>query len=281
MYTILVPHDNSKNADQALLFALHLSENKPVKVVVFQAGEILILTSTPHDVYLELYPKKIQEKLDDLKEHVKKISHGLNLPNLELAYEWIDSSDFQEVLEASVIKYNADLIVMGTKGASGISKVLMGSNTVKTIAKANVPVLAIPENMAIKDIKSVAYASDLQSIKSEIGKLVKITNHFNWTINIFHTFPNYPQWADPSQENIDYLLSELNELYKEQSFTIELINTENDNETIKGIAAYITRFKPEVLVMFPSKPTFFDKLMGTSNTDAIAFHSSIPLLVIK
>jgi nucleotide-binding universal stress UspA family protein len=36
-----------------------------------------------------------------------------------------------------------DLIVMGTKGASGLKKILIGSNTVNVIANTKVPVLVI------------------------------------------------------------------------------------------------------------------------------------------
>ena len=42
-----------------------------------------------------------------------------------------------------------DLIVMGTKGASGLKRILIGSNTVNVIAKTKVPVLVIPGSGAI------------------------------------------------------------------------------------------------------------------------------------
>jgi len=281
MITVLVPNDYSKNADHALRFAMQLASERPVKLVVFQVGEILILTSTPHHIYKELYPIKQKEKQEDLKSHVKRIMHGYKLPNLHLEYEWVDSFNFQDEIENVVEKYKVDLIVMGTKGASRVASVLMGSNTVRVIEKSKIPVLAIPENAELNFIKSVSYASDLQEIKGEMKVLVKFAEHFKWGIRIFHVHPNYPELVDTSKESLEIIMSELKETYPDQSFSIELIATKQENDIIKGIELYVEKFKPDILVMFPSELTFLDKVLMSSNTEEMAFHSTVPLLVIR
>ncbi|MBC7390293.1 MAG: universal stress protein [Opitutaceae bacterium] len=281
MITVLVPNDYSSNADHALRFAMQLASEKPVRLVVFQVGEILIPTSTPYDLYKELYPEKLKGKVQDLRNHVNKMIHGYELPLLHFEYDWADNSNFQEALEKATGKHKPDLIVMGTKGANGIAKVLIGSNTVNSIEKSKVPILAIPQNVNLHFIKSVSYASDLREIKSEMKVLVKFANHFDWAIRIFHVLPNYPEWVDPSKENIEYIISELKESYPDQPFSIELIPTKEENDIIKGLEIYVEKFKPDVLVMFPSELTFLDKLLQTSKTEEMAFHSTVPLLVIR
>lgn len=43
-----------------------------------------------------------------------------------------------------------DLVVMGTKGASGVTEILIGSNTADVIEKCHCPVLAIPAESDFK-----------------------------------------------------------------------------------------------------------------------------------
>ena len=50
-----------------------------------------------------------------------------------------------ETLNGLIGLHQPDLIVMGTKGASGLKRILIGSNTVKVLAHVRVPVLIIPE----------------------------------------------------------------------------------------------------------------------------------------
>ncbi len=55
---------------------------------------------------------------------------------------------------------NADIIVMGMKGAGGLDKII-GSTTTNVIRKVKVPVLVIPEKATYQAIQHITYAYDL------------------------------------------------------------------------------------------------------------------------
>ena len=76
-------------------------------------------------------------------------------------------------------------------------------------------------------------------------------------------------------------MSELKENYPSQAFSIELIATAQENDIVAGIELYVTKFKPDILVMSPSELSFLDKILRISNTSEMAFHSTVPLLVIR
>src|SRR5699024_6428685 len=63
------------------------------------------------------------------------------------------------------------LIVMGTKGASGLKYVIMGSNTLSVINQFDIPVLAVPENNNIRLINQAGLLSNYKN--SEIDVLKK------------------------------------------------------------------------------------------------------------
>ena len=55
-----------------------------------------------------------------------------------------------------------DLIVMGTKGASGLKEVLFGSNTVHVIKNAKCPVLAVPSEFVFESPREILFPSDYE-----------------------------------------------------------------------------------------------------------------------
>ncbi|WP_273568521.1 universal stress protein [Maribacter halichondriae] len=53
-----------------------------------------------------------------------------------------------------------DLIVMGTKGATGLKKATVGSNTGDVITKIKQPLLAVPEDTVYEKPREIAFATD-------------------------------------------------------------------------------------------------------------------------
>jgi nucleotide-binding universal stress UspA family protein len=57
---------------------------------------------------------------------------------------------------------NVDLIMMGTKGASGVQEVIIGSNTEKIIRKSEIPVLSVHKDKPITEVKNAVVISDFK-----------------------------------------------------------------------------------------------------------------------
>ena len=80
--------------------------------------------------------------------------------------------DLVSTLKKIIKVQKPDLMVMGTKGASGLKKILIGSNTVNVISKTKVPVLVIPEvarfkNFLKKGKNRIVLATDLDLLENE------------------------------------------------------------------------------------------------------------------
>lgn len=280
MTTILLPTDYSANADHALAYALYLAKLGPTKLIIVHVGEILIPTSTPQHLYEELREEAHKEKREELIVHVNRLLHHYHIPSLEVEYAFVDGFSFQGEMETAIEHYQPDLLVMGTTGASGLLKWL-GSNTSNLIANSKVPVLAVPEKAPLKTSHTIAYASDLKDLVAETATLVQLAQRFNWHIAIFHIHPVYPQWVDPSKPHLDALAKELEQAYPNQSFSIHLVKTEEENDVKQGIETYVQAHHPDVLAMFPAKRTFLDKLFDPSNTVEVVLQTTVPLLAMK
>ena len=128
MKTILAPVDFSDASTNALSFAAELSKRASAHLVIvniFEKGED---------------EEETKDKLKSIESDLKK-SFGPDL-NCESS---VAHGNLITKLKKIIAVQQPDLIVMGTKGASGLKRILIGSNTVNVIAKTKVPVLVIPE----------------------------------------------------------------------------------------------------------------------------------------
>lgn len=283
MKTILVPTDYSENANHALRFAIRASETSDLRLIVFHWIEILIPTSTPTHIYKDLYDKELAEKLAELQEHTQNTlgNDTKNVSQIDIAYVIKDASSLTVALAETVAELNVDLIVMGTRGASGLKKIFLGSNTTNVIDEVPAPVMAIPSGYPIGPIDKIGYATDLKDVVGEVGELVKFAQLFRASIEIFHVYPSFPQWMEVTEENVERLSLQLHERYPGQQFVIRVIQTYKENDVLNGIETYVKSYKPDVLAMFTVKRTFWDKMFDASRTEEIAFNTSIPLITLK
>ncbi|RYY39346.1 MAG: hypothetical protein EOO08_10900 [Chitinophagaceae bacterium] len=140
MKRILVPTDFSPAADNALGYALQLGALSGAEVVAVHA------VSLPLPEYA-VQPEGIQEY-----NHYRVEEARLRL---EALYARPDAGDklttvllngaMQELVPEKALQYDADLIVMGTRGADGLRTVL-GTNAAEVLSRSAVPVLVIPDS---------------------------------------------------------------------------------------------------------------------------------------
>ena len=128
MKTIIAPVDFSDASTNALSFAAELSKRASAQLVIvniFEKGED---------------EEEAKNKLKSIEADLKK-TFGSDLNCESSVAHGSLISELKKIIDVQ----QPDLIVMGTKGASGLKRILIGSNTVNVIAKTKVPVLVIPE----------------------------------------------------------------------------------------------------------------------------------------
>jgi nucleotide-binding universal stress UspA family protein len=156
MKKILVPVDFSECSEQALKVAAGLAKEHNAEIIALHMMGIsdAILTNVQTKqmlegiYYIKLAQKRFKEFLD--KDYLK----GLNVTDTVYNYK-----DFSE-LNAVAIEYNADLIIMGSHGSSGLSEVFVGSNTEKVVRHSDIPVLVVKKEVEKLNAENAVFASD-------------------------------------------------------------------------------------------------------------------------
>jgi nucleotide-binding universal stress UspA family protein len=153
MIKILLPTDFSKASLNAIEYALDFASGSNVTLVFYHSF-------IPFDSVLAGAREKNREETikveQELKNRIEKLKVKMNENFPDVAIETcIDKgAESREIISYSE-KNKIDLIVMGTKGASGLKEVLIGSVTSAIIDKSECPVLAVPSDYKFKSIQKI------------------------------------------------------------------------------------------------------------------------------
>jgi nucleotide-binding universal stress UspA family protein len=273
MKKILVPTDFSDNAHNALNYATFIADKLKSQIILFNffrvpltAGEVPIDPSLIEELENESIDTLHQLKKDVLEKH----------PDLDI--KCISSSGLDnEVNEICGVSDNnrVDLVVMGTKGASGITKALIGSNAAHVIDNSNCPVLAIPEFATFKGIKKIVYATDFQAADYQsIHFLKELASHFDAEIIIVHIADEHHSVIHEANQ-LEQFKQDLSKITSTEKITFELIAGEDIQQRLNKL---IEVNHADIISMSTHKRNLLQRLFDRSLTKKMAYHTHIPLL---
>ncbi|OQZ01802.1 MAG: hypothetical protein B6D34_12825 [Candidatus Brocadia sp. UTAMX1] len=146
---ILCPIDHSECSYLALKYAISLALKDEAKLYLMHVIDIRLYDT---EIY-KFSPYNITEiNLDKIREDlIKSLPEGTS-DVLEVETIVVKGIPFQEIINAATA-IDADLIVIGTHGRTGLSHAVMGSVAEKVVRKAPCPVLTvrIPHSVSRKD----------------------------------------------------------------------------------------------------------------------------------
>ena len=211
----------------------------------------------------------------ETEEHLKKICTRVKEQGLPCSY-LNKLGDPIDVILNTLAGEKADLIIMGTRGASGLKEQLFGSNTVNIITRSHCPVLAIPAHAVYAGLHKISYAvdyktSDLQAFK----KLTALARVFQAEITIVHA-------ADGDYHKLteDAALEAFRK--KVQKSTgydkISTLLVFGDSPLV-AVEKHIHQAKPDLIALSAQHRGALAYLFSSDLSEKLAHHSHIPLLV--
>lgn len=278
MKNILIPTDFSENAWNAAKYAIALFKDE-------QCVFYLLNTYTPSIAHSRFMATSISGRATDsiqqnskkeLEKLVTSIKEIYNNPNHSFKTISSFSLLIDEVKEL-VVAENISLVVMGTKGASGLEEVFMGSNTVRIIKSVkDCPVLAIPQIFEFKKPSEIAFATDFNRFYtvSELRPLIDMANTFNATIRIVHVQYEIKALTEIQQFNLSMLRKYLREVEHYIHTITEL------NSISKTLEVFANELDIHLLAMLHYQHSYMERMTREPVVKRLAFHTQIPLLVI-
>lgn len=273
MNRIVLMTDFSKNARNAIHYAINLFGESVNYLLVNtyiargSAGAIGNLSM------------KIKEKtLVELESELKDILNAFQqFPNLNIT-TLCEFGEPVDVVKRIGERNEADLVVMGTKGASGIKKAVFGSVTSSVIQHTALPVLSVPEEAQFNGIKQIVFAADLSKNKKKelIAPLKSIAVENKAEVSLLHV------WGEgelPKEENLDSL-EEIRNLFKLDGVDIS-VNDIEATDTIQAIQNFCVERDADLLSVIARHNRFWDHLFHKSVSQELAFALKMPLLTLE
>ncbi|WP_396590706.1 universal stress protein [Allomuricauda sp. R78024] len=279
MQRILIPTDFSENAWNAINYAMQLFRNK-------QCTFYLLNTYTPVIPSSRFMAKMIDgvsivdavrnSSEQGLLNTVDRIKTKYG--NSNHSFETISSFNLLvEEVKDIVDAYDIDLVVTGTKGASGIDEVFMGSNTVRIIKNSKkCPVLAIPQHFDFVTPSEIAFATDFNRFytASELNPLMELAEMFQATIRIVHVQYGIKALSELQQFNLNMLRRYLNQSEHYVHTVSEL------NSVSQTLEMFTEELDIHLLALLNYQHSYMEKMTREPIVKRTAFHTQIPLLVI-
>lgn len=270
---ILLPTDFSENAWSAILYALNLYKNESCTFYFLHSCAFLNTGSrtyiTPN--YIDTLKEQSKQTLITLKDRAE----ALNV-NSNHEFEIIFSSDsLSSVIKTSIIKYQINMLIMGTQGATGAKEIIFGSNTVSIINKIkNCPVLIVPNNYDFVKPDAIAFPTDFnRDYGDELNPLIHLSQLNNSNINILHI-----KGKNNLTNKQNYNLAMLEERLEKLDYNYYKIPDLGKKELV--IKNFIEEFDIKILVMINYKHSFIENIIKEPVIKKLGFHTLIPFLVI-
>jgi nucleotide-binding universal stress UspA family protein len=273
MKTIFVSTDFSATGNNAVRFAIHYAKVIRSRLIIFHSTHLPPFNPTLSEAEYLMLEKNTEEKQHKrLDLVVSKIyrEQGLKRDSKKVSVVVKNSVFAMEAIVSVAKAYQADLIIVGTHGATGLK--LFGSTTSELIFKAAAPVLAIPPRYRYRKIKTIVYATDLKNTVNELLCIVPIAKLLKATVEVLNLDFGMSS-AKPSVETQD--------LVKQVQFKKIKVIVQKEKQgltVLEQIVRYLKNNRTEVLVMFPEERSLFDKLFVRSKTEELVYDTKLPLL---
>jgi nucleotide-binding universal stress UspA family protein len=170
-------------------------------------------------------------------------------------------------------RYEADLIVMGTHGASGFQEMFIGTTTEKVVHYATRPVLSIKENVNFNPAK-IVFATDFSDETDEVFASVKnFAEIFNSDIHFLN--------VNTADVNRDQMAARI-EQFREQNNAAHIPYTiYNDKKTEAGILHFAKRMNADLIAIGTHGRHGLARLFNPSISEELVNHSFLPVLTIN
>lgn len=161
----IVPHDFTAVGDAALKFALHLGKHVHTEIQLL------------HVVTSKAEYQKASLKLDEV---ISRVTAPAGVEITKLVKE---GTIFEEIGKIA-LKESAQLIIMGTHGASGFQK-LFGSHAMKVVTSSEVPFLIVQKDTELREIKNIVVPIDLTKESLQIVNIAgDMANIYGATVHV-------------------------------------------------------------------------------------------------
>lgn len=273
MKRILVPTDFSEYAEDAVKVAAEIAKKNNSEIFLLHILELPLQISNdlsdPNAIPEEmLFIKKANEKFQKIKE--SPYLNGITI------HKTVQSESNSDGILSFSKKNNIDLIIMGSRGSSGIEEILIGSNTEKIVRLSDIPVLTIKKDVNKFEGKNFVFASDFsKEAKKPFEKMIEFTKIFD--ANLFLVMictPNNFKTTLISEKIMSDFIAD----FDIQNHSLHVFN---DTNVENGIINFANTINADLIGLCTHGRTGLSHFFNGSISEDLVNHTAKPVITFK
>ena len=254
--TILLLTDFSQHARNAIYYALSAFHPEDYQYILLHCYPRIHTTA---DVNISLSEKMRQESYASLEAEANIIRNhtGLSIQFEKMAYLGFLNEAVNDVAKEK----HPDLVVMGTKGETGLPAILLGSHASSLIKATNIPLLIVPEDAQFRGLHEIILAADIKTLAKpeHLEPLSELADLFDSTLTVVNVI------KDETHDTVDDKLN---------------FKHIHDHNVEHGIAQFVHDHPCDLLVVVERSRSFILDLFHKSVSKNLALHAETPLLIL-
>ncbi len=275
MAKLLVPTDFSEQAYNALQVALELAGPLQAELHLLHAVEPvspsmgMSMPGTYPDFTID--QSVVDQQLESARVKMEKLAEEVRASGVPFVHAVVPNRLFAEV-ESYIDQQQVSLIVMGTKGASGLKELFIGSNAERIVRDARCPVITVNRKPEPFRLKRIVYATGVENeLHAVPGILLQLQQHFDAHLAVVNV-------ATPgSFISEKQIYAQLNDWVHQQGLRNYSINIANDMDEEKGIIYFAEQVGADMIALGTRGRKGLSRLISGSIAEDIVNHSLRPV----
>ena len=271
MKTIIVPTDFSPTATNALHYAIHLANQVKANLVLTHVYQVPVsYTDAPIVlVSVEELRKSATARIQKLKEEVEHLVGAQTKIYIEVILGTV-----VDELENLCNKIKPFAVVMGTKGDSGVERVLFGSNTLLAIRRLTWPVICVPPGKTYgKGIKKIGFACDFEKVvdSTPAPAIKAFVKAFGAHLDVLNINPDGKAREEEMPEQSLLIQTMLSELKPAFHFI-------QHRDIEDGINEFAIKNELDLVITIPKKHNLIERIFKETSSKQLIYHGNVPIL---
>ena len=277
MKKIIVPVDFSEISSNALDFAIEFNQKVNGQIILLHVLEFPSYSfSTMGEMDLDRPDTLLNgELIKGVRKRLEEWSARVSDAGQKVIALMRYGNPYQN-MSKEVVKEKADWVIMGSKGASGLSEVFIGSNAERVIRHSDCPVITVKGPAKISEMKSFVFASDLSEEQDWVAmKAKEIQELLGLNMHLVKVKTPINFLAETTAQK------QLKAFEKRNYFEDFTLNTIEADYPDEGIVAFAEEVKAGMILLGTHGKTGLAHLFGGSRAEDVANESKIPVMTFK
>jgi nucleotide-binding universal stress UspA family protein len=198
----------------------------------------------------------------------------------------LEIGDIKEKICEIIRQYSIDLVVLGTHGRQGLTRVLLGSTAENVFRSVTLPVLTVGPHSDPFDprqpIGHIVYATDFtHDSEAAAPYAVSLAEQFHAGLTVMHVSPEGAKFGSDEEHMETYFHDKLRKLVPQ--FECEWCNVEyvvENGDTVEGVLAVADERRTDLIVLGIHNPISFMSHLPGRTAYQIICNASCPVLTV-